>query len=580
MNNYKFFNMSITNIISISLISLTTFFSFVLLYIIFSLFTSELENSHISNTEQIMQQLEINYDNYFEDIIVFTTYLSEYISSVDLSEDTEYVNQINFLSSANKSILNVSIFDLQGQEIYSNYPIKEVTDIKKEEWFERMISENQIVYISEPFVQNLYVNQNRWVVGFAQIIDTIVEGENVQAILYIESDFKALTNITDEVEIGDRGSIYIINENNELLYYKEQSLIMQGIKTISTDVSSLNYINSFYDRTKEDTRLITYVPLNYVDWQIVGVSYLNDVNNISSNILRYIIIIMLIAVLLIIGISRFISNKISDPIIKLQKYMKKVQRGNFDIQIDIDYGEKEVIELADTFNGMVRTIKELLIQIKKDQDEKTKSEIAILQSQINPHFLYNTLDSIVWMAENDDVINMVSALSKLFKISISGNRNIIDVEEEIEHVTNYMLIQKYRYKDKFSYNIDVADEVKELKTIKLILQPLVENSLYHGIEYLMEPGEINIKAFRDGNFLVFEVNDNGVGMSVNQIETMFTEKKKVKSRRSNGVGVRNINSRIKLSFGEDYGLKYRSEIDEGTTCQIILPIIERSDDYA
>ena len=198
--------------------------------------------------------------------------------------------------------------------------------------------------------------------------------------------------------------------------------------------------------------------------------------------------------------------------------MKKVESGNFNIDIDIDIdaqSEDEVKRLSKAFNMMVKRIQNLMEQIISEQEAKRKSELKALQAQINPHFLYNTLDSIVWMNENKDyagVTTMVVALSQFFRISISRGKELIPVSDEIEHIKSYLTIQKIRYKNKFTFNIDAQPEALGYKTLKLILQPIVENAIYHGVEQLYDEGIINIRVSVEGETVLFQVIDNGYGI--------------------------------------------------------------------
>lgn len=256
--------------------------------------------------------------------------------------------------------------------------------------------------------------------------------------------------------------------------------------------------------------------------------------------------------------------------------MKKVESGNFDIDIDIDVqGDDEVKRLSRAFNMMVKRIRSLMEQIISEQEAKRKSELKALQAQINPHFLYNTLDSIVWMNENKDyvgVTTMVVALSQFFRISISRGRELITVSDEIEHIKSYLIIQKIRYKNKFKFSIEAQPEALGYKTLKLILQPIVENAIYHGVEQLYDEGIIKINVSIDGDTILFQVTDNGYGIKPDILKDILN--KKANEKDSGGVGLKNVNERIKLFFGEQYGIEIDSILDVGTTVNIRIPIIK------
>ena len=214
--------------------------------------------------------------------------------------------------------------------------------------------------------------------------------------------------------------------------------------------------------------------------------------------------------------------------------------------------------------------------IVAEHESKRKSEFDTLQSQINPHFLYNTLDIIVWMIENEqkqEAVKVVTALARFFRISLSKGRSIIPVRDELEHVRNYLTIQQKRFKNKFIYQIEAQEEVLSLASLKLMLQPLVENAIYHGMEFMDGDGEITVKVERNEDRLCFTIADNGLGMTKEQVEGLLTGETRSASKKGSGIGVKNVNERIRLYFGEDYGLEIFSEPDEGTAIQICLPAV-------
>jgi two-component system sensor histidine kinase YesM len=283
---------------------------------------------------------------------------------------------------------------------------------------------------------------------------------------------------------------------------------------------------------------------------------------------------LLVVLVFVLLISAFMSRKISRPIRKLKTSMEQVEQGDFNISIHIK-GTDEVEQLSRRFNIMVARIRQLMDQIIGEQEAKRKYEFEVLQAQINPHFLYNTLNSIVRMVgtgKNEDVITSITSLSKLFRISLSRGKAIITVEEELEHIRNYLILQKIRYKNKFDYVIDIEDEVLPYLTIKLILQPIVENAIYHGIEFMTAGGLIQISARIEAGKILFQVRDNGVGIPPQMLQTI--QSGQVQSEKGSGVGFKNVHERIKLFHGPDYGLEIESEPDEGTCVSIWMPLMK------
>ena len=282
------------------------------------------------------------------------------------------------------------------------------------------------------------------------------------------------------------------------------------------------------------------------------------------------IVLVLIAMLL----SIFISKSITHPIQKLRDSMKRVQEGDFTAaDLPVPY-ENEIGSLTQSFNVMTHKIEDLMEQNVHEQEQKRKSELKALQSQINPHFLYNTLDSIIWMAEGkkyEDVVLMTASLARLLRQSISNEDETVSIGQEIQYAKSYLTIQKMRYKDKLEFEIDVDPSVNMIPIVKLVLQPIIENAIYHGLKYKESKGMILVKGYRQGDNAVLEVKDDGVGMDEETLSHIF-EKHKV-NYHSNGVGVYNVQKRLVLYYGKDYGLHYQSKKGEGTTVTVVIPAV-------
>lgn len=576
----KFFRLdSIQFIIAISCIAISLIPMIYAGVSIYGRFSETLiRNSQIS-IEQIMDQLKLNVEDYLEQGIRTDSEVDALIEENNNIVDSELLSKINMFYSTRNDIVSISIFKIDRELLLTvpNHNLKNNYDIRNEQWFDDIFKENVMYYISKPHIQNIFENQHKWVLSICKPIDIKIQGMKKRAVLMIDISFQSINNLCSNLNLGGRGYVYITDKNKNILYHPQQALVFSGLKEELSINKAVEGSGKIYTNPMGEKFLGIYKNLSFVDWNLVGVSYIDNAANGNSKITKEVMAAIPIILVIIILLSWYISGKISMPIMKLERYMKKVQKGNFDAQIVINKGEREVIELANTFNVMVKKIKELIEQNQLEQEEKRRSELNALQAQINPHFLYNTLDSIMWMAENgqnEEVIEMVTALARLFRISISKGKDIISVGQELEHARNYMLIQKMRYKDKFEFEIRADEQVKNLKTIKLILQPLIENSIYHGIEYMVDEGEIEIIASIADEYLLFEVRDNGLGMDDEQLKKLReNDAQSSSSKKGNGVGVRNVNERIRLKFGKRYGLEIQSELEEGTTVKLWLPII-------
>jgi two-component system, sensor histidine kinase YesM len=532
------------------------------------------EESAFTNTRQVIDQVNQNLDYYLRNMMEISNYLDGIIYFNENISNKNLMHQMNVILNSRKDIVSLVVFSNEG-ELVAGTPLNKVksnANIVNQDWFRTPLKEPGNLFFSSPHVQNIFEGQHSWVVSLSRQISFNKDGKKIQGVLLVDMNFSAIDQLCDKVRLGKRGYIYIIDSKGQIVYHPQQQLINVGLKDENIEEVLQRVFGKYIDNFNGETRLITIDTVNYCRWRIVGVAYMDEVAVIKDGINRYSVWIFAFGSIFMILISSFISAKISLPIKKLEKSMKLVEKGQFDINIDIK-GEAEVAQLSRTFNLMVSRIKDLMHQIVIEQEAKRRSEINALQAQINPHFLYNTLDSIVWMAEhekNQDVITMTTALAKLFRISISRGKNVITVKEEIEHVTNYLIIQKKRYKNKFEFEIEAEEEVLKCKTLKLVLQPIVENAIYHGIEYMVDEGLIKICASISSGKLLYVVSDNGLGMNRETLDNLLTYETQMKQ--GSGVGVKNVHERIQLSYGKEYGLEIESELEVGTTIKIWMPL--------
>ncbi len=531
------------------------------------------ENTEINN-RQVVHQVNINLDYYLRNMIDISDSLKDVIYVYQDSTYERLNEQLKVTMGMRRDIVSMAVFSADG-DLIAGSPMNNVknnVNIADRDWFFSTIGNSAVLYFSSPHVQNIFVGQHSWVVSLSRNITYNLDGKKVDGVLLVDMNFSHINQLCENVKLGNKGYIYILDSKGDIVYHPQQQLINVGLKSEDVNEALKHVFSSYSETLNDEKRMVTVETVNYCKWRIVGVFFVDEISATTDEIRFFIFGAIIFGSFFIVLISSFVSSKISQPIKELERSMKLVEEGIFDINIDVK-GEVEVAKLSKTFNVMVERIRLLMDQIVKEQESKRKSELNALQAQINPHFLYNTLDSIVWMAENEksqDVITMVTALAKLFRISISRGKNIISVREEIEHARNYLIIQKIRYKNRFKYEIDIKEEALDCKTIKLILQPLIENAIYHGIEYMVDEGLIRISAEIHDGKLLLQVSDNGLGMKQEVIERLLKEK--TGDGEGSGVGVMNVHQRIQLYYGKDYGLEILSELEAGTTVKIWLPV--------
>ena len=300
-------------------------------------------------------------------------------------------------------------------------------------------------------------------------------------------------------------------------------------------------------------------------------------NKVEDMVLLLILILLIVLIgTLFVGI--LISNILAEPVKKLTQAMRSFEKNAENYTYQQVGGTEEIVELSRSFEHMVIRIQRLMEKVRQEEITLRKTELKALQAQINPHFLYNTLDAIAWLCEDgrsQDAEDMVTSLAKLFRISISKGHELITIEKEIQHAESYLRIQKFRYKNQFTYHFDVDEECLGYLCNKITLQPIIENAIYHGINRMVDEGEILIEVHQDQDAIILAVEDNGVGMTEEQCQEIM---KKERGDRT-GIGIKNVNDRIKIYFGEEYGLSIASELDEGTRVTIRMPkVTERESD--
>ena len=298
--------------------------------------------------------------------------------------------------------------------------------------------------------------------------------------------------------------------------------------------------------------------------------------NFFVEMIRFSVVAFAAIFVLITALSYYIPLSITRPIRKLSEVTDQVAKGDLTVRSDVRSGA-EVSVLSDSLNTMIDKIDELLEQVKKEQIRLRKAEFELLQSQINPHFLYNTLDAIVWLAEAGEqkkVVSMVGSLSDFFRTSLNQGKDIITIKEELQHSRSYLEIQQMRYQDILNYEIHVPEELHRYLIPKITIQPLVENALYHGIKNKRGPGRIVISGRKEEDFLILQIEDNGIGMRKERLDQVKEGMNQKIPTEKDIYGLYNVNERIRLNFGEKYGLSIESTYGEGTVVSIILPYVD------
>ncbi len=533
--------------------------------------------------QAVISQVSMSVDSYLRTIMKLSDSLYYgVIKNADLSTEAEVVNsEITLLYDNNKdSVSNIALLSKKG-EILSAVPaarLKTGMDVTGEEWFKNSLERPENFHFSMPHVQYIFdnsENQYRWVISLSRAVEITQGTSTDQGVLLIDIAYGSLKQLLDNVAMGNQGYLYLVSSGGELIYHPKMQLIDAGLARENT-AAAYDYRGGSYREAYEGKQRDVVVKLvGYTGWKIIGVTPEQgfSLNNLKTRL--FMVFVVAFFLFLLALVNSYISSRITAPIQELEKSVNALEEGALDTEVYMG-GSYEIRHLGRSIGDMAKRIQALMEDIVAEHESKRKSEFDTLQSQINPHFLYNTLDIIVWMIENEqkqEAVKVVTALARFFRISLSKGRSIIPVRDELEHVRNYLMIQQTRFKNKFTYQIEPEPEVLSLASLKLMLQPLVENAIYHGMEFMDGEGQIRIKVRLEGRKLLFTVEDNGLGMTPEQVEGLLTGKTHASSRRGSGIGVKNVNERIRLYFGEEYGLSIWSEPDEGTIIKICLPAV-------
>jgi two-component system sensor histidine kinase YesM len=422
--------------------------------------------------------------------------------------------------------------------------------------------------LSPARIENLFDDRYSWVVSLFEPVST-----SASAFVQVNLNYGVIDDLCRDVQLGRSGYVFIVNAAGDIVYHPRQQLIYSNLKTEPIDEILDRQNGEFRSKSGGEDKIYSFTTSPRTKWTVVGVTYAGDVFAGTSDVEYSVWMVGLGVFLVTVVVAWAISLRISRPIEALRKSMQAVETGNFDVDIAVDT-DNEIGLLAQDCDIAIKKVRDLLDRNEAEQEHKRRLSLLMLQSQINPHFLYNTLDSIIWMIELGDsksAIAMTSSLAKFFRLGISKGNEIISIRHEISHIESYLAIQKMRYKSKLSYQINIDSTLYGYQILKLLLQPLVENALYHGLKAKDGPGTIWVKGRLDGERALLTVEDDGVGMPFEVWSGLLVGGI---DEELDHTGVRNVHQRIQLYFGQGYGLRFQPRSGGGTCVQIELPAMK------
>ena len=572
----------------------------IMVTVFYMVFHSRAFNERGKYEEENLVNMEAYLNSYLEEVdsiaknVNYNYYLQDYLETV-IKEEDDYVdggigkNMRSYeMSSQAFSDTLLSRADISSIMIFgkkkmllnrSMYTYQKVAlDYSKLDWYAKAVAKPQDAIITGPNRHSFFDTDDE-VISLSREVQSYENG-TFRGVILINLNMNKITEICNSFQEKQENFICIINDKGELVYEQQN-----GRERFAFDEKeNRQELNTALGKTKEscfrlnyrgEKYLVTRTDMKTTGWTLVSMvpykSVMAETMAISGVMILAVAITLIVTLLLL---NRILTGVVK-PLKKLEKYMVQVNPDNMDQRMEI-LTDDEIGHLSMKFNQMMDRIRNLKEQVIEEQEDKRKYELQALQAQINPHFLYNTLDSIIWMAETNDsnIVAMTEALAKLFRISLNKGNEEISLERELEHVKNYLIIQSMRYADKFTYEISAEPGVERCRTIKLILQPIVENCIYHGIKKKRGTGKITIRAYRREQNLIIEVSDDGCGMPEEICRKILSDEIESEDISGSGIGVKNVNERIQLRFGKKYGLSYSSEEGVGTTVTYVLPYNE------
>jgi two-component system sensor histidine kinase YesM len=537
-------------------------------------------------------------------LISFDTGIKQFLEGSDdqasLEEQEKSVyNMRKFLqgfTTLYSEIAGIMVVNSKGAYISNELYTRSNMPLTEESWFSEAAANKGIFKIlGQPHKRNITSHANYKEEDVISVVRAILNPntQQVEGVILIDLKLRVIAEAVKDVRLGKSGYLLVIDNNGGHIYSPVKPIISDIPKQWVMEGNT----GTFSHVVDGEELQFIYRKSSFTDWTTVGVFSSRESVFEVREIRFYVITFVFFLCLLSIAAAIYLALSMSRPINQLMSFMQKAESGDLAIRY---WGEREdeFGKLGRSFNAMLMQMSKLLSLTELQGRQKREAELRSLQAHIKPHFLYNTLDTIHWMARKkgaDDVAEVVQSLSRLFRIGLSKGNDIIPLTDEIEHIQSYLVIQKTRYQDKLNYTLDISPEVQHLYVLKLVLQPIVENAIYHGIKERRGPGHIVIGARMDNGSLVLRISDDGVGMSTEKLEQLrkllesavavpndteygHKEPKEIMNakdlRDQQGYGVLNVQARIQLTFGERYGMTIESEAGRGTTVTIIHPILK------
>lgn len=540
----------------------------------------ELVQQQVSQSNlQTVEQVADNISMMFQDMKNSSVYLlqnEEFMNYLRLPE-AEIERDPGHLLAAQKFINNYLAFNSNIHSIYLEAKNGLVFDSESAQntispGLRRQLEQLRGQGILMPDMITNYNGTQTRVFSYTKIIKDTNDLSINLAILKINLPESSIKSIFGSKLLNENSNFFIIDDANTIVSSFDTLMTDKQLSGGAIDIESLPGPSGFYNHLISGKEyLVTYCNLNFPSWKLVNLVPLDDLSEDISSIRNITLLSIICSLLICMLIVVFFSFKVFSPLKKLRKAMFKLENEDFNVTIDVR-GHDEIALLADSFNKMLRKLDALVNEVLAAKIKQKEAELKALQMQINPHFLYNTLDMIYWkakMEKAEDSAALVKTLSGLFRLTLNCGNEFTSLEKEIEHLRLYITIQEKRFEEAVEFNLTIEDGLKDCKVVKLILQPLVENAIMHGIEQSGGQGTIHIKVFREQDNLVYEILDDGAGAVESEVYAYLS---KIDGN-NQGFALNNVNGRIQAYYGKEYGLSFETAPGKGMKVRVTQPLI-------
>lgn len=553
-----------------------------LAYVSYRVYLDILQRNVQTYTSEVIDRVDRNLQIYLSDLervleLRNDYYIVQFIKlslAKDIEGNRKYTfrlwENLNNIKQVKTDLRDVSITTLNGVTV-GCYGVMH-TDLLRNELFQNLINRS-----TQEDTMIIWGPHPDWLGGKVFSVGRAIRGDydNFLGIMSIDVDVELLEQICRNIRLGKNGFIILVDNKGRIIYHPKPGQVGRPLNSL------LGNPKFFITQIGSQNQVITVKKSTLANWKIIGLSNKTELTAEMQKITRLSLALIIITIIALTIIAIFLASLLTKPIKELQHSMR---RASEDLNTNANINtQDEIGQLGESFNQMLARIRQLMEQNVQEQKKLRRTEMIALQEQIKPHFIYNTLDLIIGLLEtqrNEEVVTMVEALGVFFRTSLSHGHEYISIREETEHVRNYLYIQRFRHGDKYDYVIDVQEDILTHKTLKLILQPLVENAIYHGVRESEQPGGlIRVHGYGVDEQVYFEVEDNGKGISPELLEEIgqCLEGNTTPESETKFFGLRNVHERLSLAFGKEFGLTMESRLGYGTKVIVHLPLIRKQD---